>query len=132
MIRVGALKKGIKNGKWKEFNKHGVLIAEGLYINDKKHGVWREYYDFTGTIMIEENYENGIPHGRYASFHPNGQLLSEGNFLMGLRAGYFRIYDEHGTHTQNLFFDNDIQVESKREINLSLSVESETSGSTVQ
>ena len=43
----------IKNGTWKEFNKRGVLIAEGNFVNDKKHGLWREYYDHTGSVMIE-------------------------------------------------------------------------------
>ena len=101
----------IKNGKWKEFNKRAVLIAEGVYINNLKHGVWREYYDHTGTIMIEENYKNGIQHGRYASYHPNGQIWSEGNFHNGLREGYFRVYDEHGNNTRNLLFINNSQIE---------------------
>lgn len=104
-------KEELKNGKWKEFNKRGILIAEGSFLNNKKHGLWREYCDFTGHIMIEENYEYGISHGRYVAFHPNGQILSEGNFSMGLRTGRFQIYDEHGINTQNLFFENDIQIE---------------------
>jgi antitoxin component YwqK of YwqJK toxin-antitoxin module len=101
----------IKNGKWKEFNKHAVLIAEGFYVNNKKHGVWREYYDQTGTLMIEEEYKHGIQHGRYASFHPNGQLFSEGNFLDGLRQGHFKVYDEDGNNIRNLFFVDNRQVE---------------------
>lgn len=104
-------KEKIKNGKWKEYNKRGVLIAEGLFLNNKKHGMWREFYDHTGSIMIEENYENGISHGRFASFHPNGKVLSEGNFIMGQRVGYFKIYDEHGNNASNLYFVNDIQIE---------------------
>lgn len=109
-------KREIKNGKWKEFNKRGILIAEGSYVNNKKHGVWREYCDFTGQILIEENYENGTPHGSYTAFHPNGQILSEGNFYMGLRTGYFQVYDEHGNKTHNFFFDNDIQIEEVCEV----------------
>lgn len=100
-----------KNGKWKEFNKRAVLIAEGVYVNNRKHGLWREYYDHTGTIMIEENYHYGIQHGRYASFHPNGQLWSEGNFTHGMRDGYFRVYDEHGRNVRNLLFINNHQIE---------------------
>jgi antitoxin component YwqK of YwqJK toxin-antitoxin module len=101
----------IKNGKWKEFNKHAVLISEGMYINNKKHGVWREYYDHTGSLMIEENYKYGIQHGRYSSFHPNGRLWSEGNFINGLREGYFRVYDENGKNTKSLLFINNNQIE---------------------
>lgn len=101
----------IKNGKWKEYNKHAVLIAEGHYVNGLKHGLWREYYDETGSIMIEENYQHGIPHGRYMSFHPNGQVFSRGQFYNGQRQGIFSVYDEQGNNTRNLFFIDNASVE---------------------
>jgi len=105
----------IKNGKWKEFNKHAVLIAEGYYQNGKKHGCWREYYDFTGSLMIEEYYLHGIQHGRYSAYHPNGQLWSEGNFNYGLREGFFKIYDDHGNLTRKLLFVRDSLMEDVEE-----------------
>jgi antitoxin component YwqK of YwqJK toxin-antitoxin module len=105
----------LKNGKWKEFNKHAILIAEGCYINNKKHGLWREYYDHTGSIMIEENYQHGIQHGRFASYHPNGSLFSEGQFANGLREGYFKIYDENGNNVRNLWFVNNNLIEDIKE-----------------
>jgi antitoxin component YwqK of YwqJK toxin-antitoxin module len=103
-----------KNGKWKEFNKHAVLIAEGNYSHDRKHGLWREYYD-TGELMIEEVYQNGIPHGRYATYHLNGQILSEGNYVSGERDGQFKIYDELGLHIKSiLFIKNNLIKETKQ------------------
>jgi antitoxin component YwqK of YwqJK toxin-antitoxin module len=104
-----------QDGKWKEYNKHAVLIAEGMYLNSMKHGTWREYYDETGSMMIEENYRHGVKHGRYTSFHPNGQVFSEGYFFNGLREGYFKVYDERGNNIRNLFFTNNIQVEDGSE-----------------
>jgi antitoxin component YwqK of YwqJK toxin-antitoxin module len=101
----------LKNGKWKEFNKHAVLIAEGYFINGKKHGLWREYYDSDGALMIEENYRHDVSHGRFTSYHPNGVLLSEGEFRNGLREGHFRIYDDNGRNIKNIFFINDREVE---------------------
>jgi antitoxin component YwqK of YwqJK toxin-antitoxin module len=103
--------KFFRNGKWKEFNKHAVLIAEGSYVNNRKHGLWREYYDHTGSLMIEENYEDGIQHGRFASFHPTGQIWSEGNFNRGMREGYFKVHDESGKIIRQLLFINDNQIE---------------------
>jgi antitoxin component YwqK of YwqJK toxin-antitoxin module len=100
----------VRNGKWKEFNKHGVLIAEGVYINDKKHGAWIEYYDYSGSKMIEEDYENGVQHGRFISYHPNGQIFSKGQFVNGLREGQFRAYDEFGKNTRTIVFVNNIQI----------------------
>jgi antitoxin component YwqK of YwqJK toxin-antitoxin module len=100
-----------KNGRWKYFNKHGTLISEGNYVDDKKHGTWREYYDHTGTIMIEEEFDYDIQHGRFRSFHPNGQVLSDGRFCNGLREGYFKVFDEFGNNVRNMFFINNIQIE---------------------
>lgn len=113
----------IKNGKWKEFNKHAVLIAEGVYVNNKKHGTWKEYYDHTGTIMIEEDFLYGIQHGRFISYHPNGQVFSHGEFHNGRREGYFRVYDEAGNNIKILFFINNIQIQ---EFNQSVHVSERT------
>jgi antitoxin component YwqK of YwqJK toxin-antitoxin module len=101
-----------RNGKWKEFNKHAVLIAEGHYVNNKKHGTWREYYDSNGSLMIEETYWHGMQHGRFASYHPNGQLLSEGQFQNGSREGCFKVYDENGTNVKNIIFVANQEIEA--------------------
>lgn len=101
----------VKNGKWKEFNKHAILVAEGVYVNGEKHGIWKEYYDHTGELMIEEEYNHGVSHGIYRCFHPNGKIWSEGRFENGRREGYFRVYDEKGNHLRTLQFVNDKQVE---------------------
>lgn len=105
----------VKNGRWKEFNKHAILIAEGSYIDNKKNGVWKEYYDHTGSIMIEEEYHHGIQHGRFSSYHPNGSIFSEGQFVHGLREGYFRVFDEGGNHIRTLWFINNILIEDNEE-----------------
>jgi antitoxin component YwqK of YwqJK toxin-antitoxin module len=104
-----------KNGKWKEFNKYAILIAEGFYLNNQKHGTWKEYYDHTGTIMIEENFQHGVPHGRFTSYHPNGKVLSQGEFCNGLREGTFNVYNEEGKNIRNLLFINNIQIEDTLE-----------------
>jgi len=103
-------RRAIRHGKWKEFNKHAVLIAEGTYVNGLKHGLWREYYDDSGALLIEESFVYGVQHGRYVAYHPNGQVLSEGEFRNGLREGYFRIYDEDGNNIRNLLFVQNIQI----------------------
>lgn len=98
-----------RNGRWKEFNKHAVLIADGNYVDGMKEGTWREYYDFGG-LMIEENYVGGVQHGRFASYHPNGQLLSEGYFKCGQREGDFRVFSEEGIHVKTLCFKGDVKI----------------------
>ena len=107
----GGKNKKRKNGKWKSFNRHAVLIAEGNYVNNKKHGTWREYYDHTGTLMIEEDYVHGVQHGRFIYYNPKGHVVSEGPFHNGMREGYFRAYDENGVNIKNLLFINNNQIE---------------------
>lgn len=97
-----------RNGKWREFNKHAILIAEGTYVSGVKQGQWREYYD-SGELMISEHYHNGVPHGAYTSYHRNGFTMSEGTFLNGLREGEFRVYDESGRHIESIWFHRDEQ-----------------------
>lgn len=105
-----------KNGKWKEFNKHAVLISEGHYQEDLKDGVWRQYYE-TGELLIEETYRHGVLHGRFTSYHLNGWPLSEGQYLHGLREGYFHIYDDAGNEVNRFLFVNNVEVETAGTLN---------------
>ncbi len=114
-----------KNGKWKEFNKHAVLVAEGIYIDNKKHGVWREYFD-SGELMIEESFHEDVQHGRYAAYHRNGTLLSEGKFVEGSREGIFKIYNSEGVHIKSLWFANNTLIAELEVINC-LTVQEEKS-----
>lgn len=105
-----------KNGKWKQFNKHAVLIAEGYYENDIKHGPWKQFYE-TGELLLEEHYERGMLHGRYATYHPNGRLFSEGTYQHGKRQGRFNVYDHEGNLVRRMVFINnqlaeDVDVQS--------------------
>ena len=108
---------GVKpvNGKWKEFNKHGLLVAEGHYLNGQQHGRWHEYYN-TGELAIIQHYDNGEPHGSYTSFHANGQVWSQGNHVNGRCEGVFHVYNEEGDVVRLLFFNDGILVED-RELN---------------
>jgi antitoxin component YwqK of YwqJK toxin-antitoxin module len=101
----------VRNGKWKEFSRQAVLIAEGHYIQDLKQGLWKQYYE-TGELLIEEEYERGILHGRYAAYHLNGNVMSEGQYIHGKREGHFDIYDERGLRTRRLFFSNNLLIET--------------------
>lgn len=103
-------KTSLKEGRWKEFNKHAILISVGNYLHGKKNGPWKEYYD-TGELMLEENYVYGVVHGRFATYHPSGQLLSEGTYHFGNREGSFRVFDEIGTHIKTLRFRKDKLIE---------------------
>lgn len=101
-----------KNGKWKEFNKHAVLVAEGTYQHDLKHGLWKQYYE-TGELIIEETFQEGVSHGRYAAYYLNGQVMAEGQYANGKREGYFHVYDETGVKIKSMMFVNDVEIENR-------------------
>lgn len=107
----------LKNGKWKEFNKHAILISEGHYLDGQRDGLWKFYYD-SGELLIEEEYSMGKKNGKYNSFFRNGKLMSHGRFSNDLREGAFKVYSEQGRLTKILVFKNDELIE---EINPTLS-----------
>jgi len=100
----------LKQGKWKEYNKHAIVIAEGYYKNGRKEGSWKEYFD-SGELMIEEDFVDGIPSGQFVSYHRNGYALSEGQFCNGFRSGEFKIYNERGVPIKSLFFEHNNLVQ---------------------
>jgi antitoxin component YwqK of YwqJK toxin-antitoxin module len=96
-----------RNGKWKEFNRYAILIAEGNYLNDVKQGIWKQYYD-NGELIFEEMYDNGVLHGQFKSYHSNGNVMSHGQYVHGSREGLFYVYDEQNTLIKILLFDNNV------------------------
>lgn len=112
---LGLIKKNInpnkiRNGKWKEFNKHAILINEGYYLEGIKHGLWRFYYD-TGELIIEEHYDQGQKNGSYTSYFRNKGIMSQGQFVNNLREGTFKVYNEAGEVTKIMIFKNDVLIE---------------------
>jgi antitoxin component YwqK of YwqJK toxin-antitoxin module len=99
-----------RNGYWKEFNKHGILIREGSYNEGIRIGKWKLYYD-TGEIVMEESYVNGAMEGSFKSFYKNGQMLSEGQYQNNKREGSFFIYGSDGKLIKVLKFEHDMLIE---------------------
>jgi len=102
-------KKKVRNGSWREYNKHAVVITEGTFLNDLKHGAWRYYYE-TGALAIEEHYAHGKLHGTYKSFFPGGTLMSEGRYEHDLREGYFQVYDEQEKLVRAILYARNVLV----------------------
>ena len=79
--------KNIMDGKGKEYNYYnGELMFEGEYLNGKRNGKGKEYYDY-GKLIFEGEYLNGERwNGKgkvYVDY--NGELEFEGKYLNGKR-----------------------------------------------
>lgn len=66
----------------KIFSKDGILLHEGKLINDKEHGIWKEYYP-SGELEVEKTYVNGILHGPAKIYNKSGTLRKETIWING-------------------------------------------------
>ncbi len=69
----------------------GFKASEGLFISEKKHGVWK-YFNQDSVVIAEENYENGVPQGIWKTYYGNGQLLEEMPYVNGVKEGTWMQY----------------------------------------
>ena len=58
------------------------LIFEGEYLNGKRNGKGKKYYD-DGKLMYEGEYLNGKRNGKGKEYFKNGKLKFEGEYLKG-------------------------------------------------
>lgn len=73
--------KGLKQGKWlvkvPELRGNPGYEEEGVFLNNKKDGLWRSYSE-EGDLMSVENYKWGLKHGRCQYFSVLGLDHEEG------------------------------------------------------
>jgi len=73
------------NGKGEEFNiLNDELIFKGDYINGKRTGYGKEYYE-KEKIKYEGEYLNGKRNGKGKEYYINGNIKFEGIYLLGLK-----------------------------------------------
>ncbi len=76
----GIDKNGKKQGKWviryEEVRGEPGYEEEGVFINDRKEGVWRKF-TLMGDRFAEENYHWGFKDGESKYFNINGDLVKE-------------------------------------------------------
>jgi antitoxin component YwqK of YwqJK toxin-antitoxin module len=118
------------------FHSNSKLMAEGNYLNQQKHGLWKyysdideklvaeenyfkgeldgvciNYYPETGNILEVTNYKKGKLDGAYKKYFPDGQtLMTEGFYLDGLLEGEFVSYHPDGKVQTRGNYKNGIQT----------------------
>ena len=95
---------GRKQGYWVVYGKdnpklgypNNGLIEEGIYINDRKCGVWVKYH-FDGKTPCEKiTYLNGRPNGEYVKYFDNGNCQEHGYWVGSGYIGNFESYYFNG------------------------------------
>lgn len=107
---------GYKQGKWKTFWPNGNLQQEGEYVNDKRHGYFKDY-DEEGNFLQVQKYENDYlvadaPEtkqiDRKVSYHPNGQPAIIAAYYNGKAEGVRREFDQEGNVIKGYLFSNGV------------------------
>lgn len=107
---------GYKQGKWKTFWPNGNLRTEGEYVNDKRHGYFKDY-DEEGNFLQVQKYENDYlvadaPETkqleRRVSYHPNGQPAIIAAYYHGKAEGVRREFDTEGNVIKGYVFSNGV------------------------
>lgn len=69
----------------------GYKVSEGIYLNEKKHGVWK-YFNADSIVIAEEIYNKGIPDGIWKTYYGNGALYEEMPYVNGIKEGTWLQY----------------------------------------
>ena len=95
--KLNGLSKYYDNGKRvKECDyKDGILISEGMVMNDRLDGIFKQYYD-DGKLHEEKYYKDGLLDGVYKEYHKNGKLKTEAYAKGPSYEGLSKSYDENG------------------------------------
>jgi len=109
---------GLRQGLHKEFWPNGKTKSEGRYLNDKKHGYFKEYNE-VGNLMNATKWDNGVlvenpPElakiETVTTYYPNGRVKEVGNYKDGYPEGVFRQYSEEGKITGSEVYKDGVLI----------------------
>ncbi len=88
----------------KMYDVNGKRVAEGLYVNEKKEGVWSL---FSENIKIsEEEYVNGKKCGLSKRFYPSGEIFEEIEWVDNKQEGKYQAFFKKGKPYLQCKFSN--------------------------
>ncbi|MBI5540565.1 MAG: hypothetical protein HY951_10940 [Bacteroidia bacterium] len=85
--------KGVEEGSITEYNKEGIVILKGEYVDGEREGIW----NFNNGDNTEEgSYQGGLQNGIWKGWFSNGKLNYQVNFVQGVPDGKYKLYYENG------------------------------------
>ena len=85
----------------------GSVLETGDVINGFREGIWKMFYESTGTLFMEQHYKKGKLTGPQKIYFETGQLYSAGEVTDGLREGKWTWYYENGNISSSVDFSGD-------------------------
>jgi len=93
-----------KSAKAVNYYPNGKKMAEGLYFETKKDGMWK-YYNDLEILSMEEFYQKGIPVGVWKTYYDDGKLLEDCPYQNGLKQGVRKQYFSDGSIKSEVNYD---------------------------
>jgi antitoxin component YwqK of YwqJK toxin-antitoxin module len=120
-----------KDSTWNYYSIDGFKLNEVTYLNDKKHGTERKFYESgnlseisewtngvnngltiryyeSGNVMMRILYSNGILNGEYNVFDSNEKIAIQGQYKNNKRDGKWIYYKENGHVESEINYTNGI------------------------
>lgn len=106
VITKGNYIEGEEDGEWfYEVNDDKVI---GSYVNGKKEGVWKQYYN--GQLYYEGNYVEGLADGEHISYWDNGKIKEKGKYIAGKKEGDWVYNSYEGLRLLLIEFSDGVEV----------------------
>ena len=80
---------------YKEYDRRGILIYEGGYLNGKRNGQGKEYNFLNGILEYEGEFSDGKWNGKGKKYY-KGKLDYDGEYKNNIRNGKGKEYDYNG------------------------------------
>jgi len=98
---VGEYKNNIPNGKGIKYNKNGIKLYEGDFINGKFEGygkyIWEDGLKYIG------QWKNGLSHGKGTMYYPEGNIKYEGDWVNNKYEGFGKDFSRNGYYSIGQF-----------------------------
>jgi len=93
----------INDGKYFSYYKNGSIKESGVYVDNFKEGLWREFYD-NGNIKSEVDFSNG--NGSFKSYYITGELLIKGKYINNKKNGKWEEFNIEGNKYREYYYLN--------------------------
>lgn len=97
----GTITNGKKEGYWKFYSCFEIVAnrvqSEGLYKNDLKIGLWKEYDDVTLCCLAKRvTYVDGVEEGEFTEYYRSGEMKYKGFYVKGKKKGEGKEFYKNG------------------------------------
>ena len=100
-----------------EYYPDGKKKIEGELVNEKRHGIWKYYYE-NGFIWSEGMYKHGERNGFSSIYFEDGSLKMNGNYKNDLKVGTWKIWNPDGSLFKAVNLDEMLTQEDSLKLGL--------------